>query len=357
MTRIVTLALAALAIVACAVIDWPHFLRGYLIGWLLALAVAGGAMGWLMIHALTGGRWGDALRPAATLAARTMPIVAVAFVPIAIGAGHLFTWADASLVEASHALQHRRVAFAPPLVIGRSLAFLAAWSLLASITTRASDTWRGRLAAGGLVFYFVTMSLAIVDWIASREPDWYSSTFGLVTILGQAVTALAVTIAAVCLRRRGRAISPDIAHDLANLLQTSVVLWAYVSFMQYLVIWSGNTQEDIVWFVHRTRGPWLVASIALMVGHFGLPFMMLLFQRAKRDPRTLGAIAAFVVAMRLLDAVWTIVPSTLGERSPALHAFDVIVPLAIVTIACGATTRGPSAPDVVRGEEADAIAA
>lgn len=329
MTRTLTVAIAAALLLLAALVDGPLALRGYLIGWLLALAAAGGAGGWLMVHNLTRGRWGDAIRRPATAASLTMPLVAVAFVPVAIGVGHLFPWADATLVVESHPLQHRRIVFSPPFVIGRAFAFLALWSLLAWLLSRAGDAWRGRLSAGGLVLYFVTMSLASVDWIASREPDWYSSTFGFVTILGQATTGLALAIVAATLGRPERRPAPDVAHALGNLLQTVVVLWAYVSFAQYLVIWSGNSQEDNVWFVHRTTGAWLPIGVALIVGHFGLPFVMLLFQRAKRSPRTLGAITAFVLLMRFVDTLWTIVPSASGRGASQLRASDLVVPLAV----------------------------
>lgn len=364
MTRTRALLVAVILLAVAIAFDRTLALRGYLIGWLLALGVSGGATCWLMIHNLTGGRWGYAIRRPAAAAARAMPVVALAFVPIALGARVLFPWADAALVEASHALQHRRVAFTTPLVIGRSVLFLAVWSVLAWSVARAAPARAGRLSAAGLVIYFVTMSLASIDWIASREPDWYSSTFGFVTILGQAATALAFLLTVVG-RPAAAADAPaaDVAHDLGNLLQTSVVLWAYVSFAQYLVIWSGNSQEDIVWFVHRTQGAWLAAGVALIVGHFGLPFVLLLFQPAKRNVRILGSIAVFVLVMRFVDTLWTIVPSSPTDVASRIRVADVLVPAAMAalwgTVFAWQLARepAPAGPQDTSIEGADGIAA
>ena len=330
--------LACLGVLAItAFFDRDHAIRAYLTGWLVCLAAALGAMAWVMIHHLTGGRWGWLTRRPGEALAATLPAIAIAFLPIALGARHVFPWADADAVAHSVLLRHRNIAFAPALTIGRAFVFLAIWCAIGWLLRRLSlahdrdgdERSLARLAtlsAAGLVAYFVTMSLASVDWIASREVDWYSSTFGVMTVLGQAATGMAALIVCVWMLRRSvgyREIQSDRAtHDLGNLLQTSVVLWAYVSFMQYLVIWTGNSQEDNRWFVHRNNGGWVFVGIAIIVLHFGLPFVMLLMQGIKRDLTKLAMVAVGVFAMRIVDTVWTIVPS--GERAEAntLHWVD-----------------------------------
>ena len=327
------------ALVAFALFDLDAALRGYLVGWLLCLAAALGAMAWTMIHHLTGGRFGWLIRRPGEAAAATLPAIAVAFLPIALGARRLFPWADAHAIAASELLRHRNVAFATPLTLGRAGVFLALWCSLGWLLGRWS---RGHdrdsdprhlarlatLSAAGLIVYFVTMSLASVDWIASREVDWYSSTFGVLTVLGQATSGLCVLILAVWLSRDRAGLRELLdekraTHDLGNLLLVSVVLWAYVSFMQFLVIWSGDSQEDNRWFVHRNRGAWQVVGIALIALHFAVPFLLLLQQDVKRNLNRLALVAAGVLVMRAVDVVWTIVPSEAGK-------FSIAEPLAIV---------------------------
>lgn len=342
------------------------FFRGYLTGWLLCLSVALGSMGLVMMHHLTGGRWGWAVRRHAEAAMVTLPAVAVAGLPLAFAGGRLFPWADAQLVAGEPLLQHRAAVFAPPFVLGRAIAYFAIWSAFAWRLRRLSlehdrtgdasrlDSAR-QLSAAGLVVYFATMSLATVDWIASREVDWYSSTIGLVTVVGQSATALSFLLVALARSPEGaRLAGPRALHDLGNLLQTVVVLWAYIAFAQYLVIWVGNTQEDLLWFHHRNFGGWWLVTAALVVLHFGFPFVLLLFQRAKRSLRALGMIAAVLVVLRGAEMLWTIVPSSLGREPPRPHALDILVPLSLALLwraAWGmAVSRHPVVP---RGAPAD----
>ena len=61
------------------------------------------------------------------------------------------------------------------------------------------------------------------------------------------------------------------------------MLWAYMSFSQYLIIWSGNLPEEIPWYLRRTRGGWQWVALVLIVFHFFLPFFVLLFRENKRQ--------------------------------------------------------------------------
>jgi hypothetical protein len=285
----------------------------------------------------------------------TMPVLAVAAIPLMVWAGRLFPWADAGAwggaVAGSAILKHRDALYRPGMVIARWAVFLVVWSVFAwrfrSLSREHDRTGEvgllvsaRRLGAFWLVVHFVTMSLGAVDWIASREVDWYSSTFGLVVVVGQCTAALATVIAAAAWRDGNvieRSVDPGRAvHDWGNLLQTVVVLWSYISFAQFLVIWIGNTQEDIVWFHHRNIGGWKAVSAALIVLHFAAPFVVLLFQGTKRNARRLGWIALGVLVMRVVDNVWMVVPSpppaapTAAAEVGALSWADVVLPVVML---------------------------
>ncbi len=136
----------------------------------------------------------------------------------------------------------------------------------------------------------LTVTFASVDWIMSLDPHWYSTIFGLLTVVGQGLSALAFTIAVLALHRAARARSaaccaPGHFHDLGKLLLAFVMLWAYLSFSQFLIIWSGNLPEEIPWYIARIRGGWGVVALLLVVGHFVLPFALLLSRDLKRHER------------------------------------------------------------------------
>lgn len=305
------------------------FYRAYLFAWLLCLGVALGSMALVMMHHLTGGAWGEAIRRPATAASMTLPLLTILFIPIAIGVTPLFPWADAHHVAEHAILQHRRPLFNTPFVLIRVFGSLALWSFWAwRLRTYSHRGERaGAFSAAGLLIYFITMSSAAMDLIASREVDWSSSTFGLVTILGQAASAIAFLVVVLAFVRAK--IETRRLHDLGNLLLVFTVLWAYVSFAQYLVIWIGNSQEDNLWFVHRTRGGWVFAGMSIIVLHFAVPFAMLLFQDAKKNLRALATIAGGILLIRAVDGLWTLAPSSLTEHAGRAHGLDLLVPIGV----------------------------
>ena len=329
--------LALLAQLAFAFIDPLHATRGYLIGWYFCTGAALGAMGMVMMHHLTAGDWGWPVRRLGEAAGMTLPLLAIAYIPIAVGIKQVYPWASAATTAAEPLLRHRHFFFNTPFVVGRTAIYFAIWITLAFLLRRWSlrqDSVGGeallvrmrRLSALGIVIYFLTMSLASMDWIASREVDWYTSTFGFVTITGQAVTGLCVLIITLAIIRHVPALRGLIfdkaTHDLGNLLMVCVVLWAYVSFFQFLVIYTGNTQEDLIWFHHRESAGWQWVGRGLIFLHFSIPFVLLLFQNAKRDLRILAAIAAWVLIMRMMDAIWSFVPSNLEQSPRGVHWLD-----------------------------------
>ncbi len=336
----------ALAICAIALFFDPlHALRGYLIGWLFCLGISIGSMCIVMMHHLTGGAWGWLVRRPAESAGLTFLLLAILFIPIAIGAKVLFPWASTAAAAESVLVRHREPYFHTALTLFRALVFFVLWIVwgwrLHALSLEYDRTLDPTIAsklrrysASGLVMVFITMSLAGMDWIASREVDWYSSTFGLALIVGQGVAGTAFLIVMLQLLRNAPRVSDAIKeknrfHDLGNLLLTVVVLWAYISFAQLLVIWMGNMQDDITWFYHRTHRGWKVIAILLITIHFGLPFILLLFQGSKRNLRILATIAGGLLFMRAIDVIWMIVPSS---RASAPRIISWLDPIGIVGV-------------------------
>src|SRR5207302_3105523 len=122
-------------------------------------------------------------------------------------------------------------------------------------------------------------------------------------------------------------LNPDIFQDLGNLLLAFVMLWAYVSFSQYLIIWSGNLPQEIPWYVHRGTHGWQWVAALLALFHFAIPFLLLLGRANKRSKTFLAAIAIAVVGMRWVDTYWLIAPAFFPNVR--IHWMDILLLIVI----------------------------
>jgi hypothetical protein len=105
--------------------------------------------------------------------------------------------------------------------------------------------------------------------------------------------------------------------DNGKLLLAFVMLWAYMSFSQWLIIWSGNLPEEIGWYLNRIRGSWGPVAVFLVLFHFVVPFCILLSQKLKKNPRQIAMVAAWMIFMRLVDLFWIVAPSWHPDHVPA----------------------------------------
>lgn len=285
-------------------------LHSYLFAWLFVLGVSLGSTANLMVQSLTGGRWVEPVWRPWLAAARLLPLVAVFFLPIALGVREIYPWTSAPGRWLN-----------VPFFLARSVAYLAVWCLLGWGYRRADrgnvDPGSGGSAgarawsAAGLVVYTFTVSLAAFDWIASLTPSWYSSGFGLVVGTGQMLSGAAFGVMAAALAAPPLP-SPALRqrfHDLGNILLMYVLVWAYLAFTQFLVIWSENIPKEIHWYVRRLESGWVALAWTIVALHFALPFAILLSRDAKRSPAFLGSIAALLLVVHMLQVYWMVVPS------------------------------------------------
>ncbi|MBI5508304.1 MAG: hypothetical protein HY903_06085 [Deltaproteobacteria bacterium] len=318
-SHVVGLAVLALAGVGAYVAN-QQFLRSYLVAFLFWLGLGLGSLALLMLHHLVGGRWGKATAPILAAAARTLPLLALLFVPIAVGLRQLYVWATPIVPETHHAPVHHEVYLSPAGFLTRAALYFVVWIALAALVTRLGAAvaatgdlrrarWLARVSAAGLALYVLSMSFAAFDWGMSLDPQWYSTIYGLLFIVGQGLSGLALVIVALYLLAGEAAFElADRFHDLGNLLMAFVMLWAYISFSQLIIIWSGNLPEEIPWYLHRFNHGWEVVGLILVVLHFAVPFSVLLARRIKRRGRRLAAVALFVLLMRQVDLYWIIAP-------------------------------------------------
>ncbi len=320
-----------------------HFFRSYLIAFVFWTGVALGSLAWLMVHHLSGGAWGVVTRRVFEASSRTVPFMALLFLPVAFGMQDLYIWARPEVVAVDKILQFKQpylnvsfffVRAALYFVIWTVLAYtLSAWSLQQDTSYDEKRAVRmQRLSGGGLVVYALTIFFMSVDWMMSIDPYWYSTIYGILFIGGQGLSAMAFTIAVVVLLARvepmSKVIGPNHLHDMGKLMLAFVMLWAYFQFSQFLIIWSGNLPEEIPWYLTRMKGGWGWVSVLLIVGHFGLPYLLLLNRDLKRTGGTVAAIAVIIIAMRFVDLFWLLGPEH-GQELLSVHWLDFVAPVAV----------------------------
>jgi hypothetical protein len=326
-----------------------QFFRSWLVGFLFVLGLALGSLGLLMLQHLSGGQWGLVSRRIFEAASGTLPFVGLAFIPILFGMRPLFLWARPEAVQTDHILQVKAPYLNVPFFTVRAVLYFAFWILCMYLLNKWSaaqdrgetavtpaDTARFRtVSAPGLLFLVLTVTFASVDWMMSVDPHWFSTIFGLLTVVSQGLSALAFTIAVLAIVARsgvlGCVLAPGHFHDLGKLLLAFVMLWAYLSFSQFLIIWSGNLAEEIPWYIARIRGGWGLVAILLVLGHFALPFALLLSRDLKRHAGLLSKVAIFVVAMRLVDLIWLVAPS-FGQHGAAGGAHGFSIPISWLNV-------------------------
>ena len=326
-----------------ALIFPPVFFRAYLSAYIFWIGIPVGCLALLMLHHLVGGRWGFMIQRVLEAAIQTLPLMALLFIPLLFGLADLYPWAQTEVVAADPLLQQKAAYLNIPFFIARAVAYFAVWIVLGRLLVTwslqqdrsADDTLTlrlQRLSGPGLVLYGLTVSFAVIDWIMSLEPKWYSTIFGMIFMVSFGLAAMALAILATRFleseKPLAQVVSPDRWHDLGNLLLALVMFWAYLNFSQFLLIWSENLAEEIPWYLHRIGGGWEWVAMALILFQFALPFILLLSRNTKRDSRTLAAVAAAILFMHWLDILWMVVPSFYPARFH-FHWLDIAAPVAI----------------------------
>jgi len=340
------------------------FFHSYLVAFVFWTGVALGCLGFLMVQYLGGAGWGLLMRRQLEAGAHALWLMFILFLPIAIfGLHSLYVWMDPSGITNEAKLElikHKSLWLNQNGFLIRGVIYFAVWIGLATYMRRWSkqqDENRDmgalqraqNLSGPGFVLYALAVTFAAVDWVMSLDVEWYSTIFGLVMLIGQGISALALLITiGVYLSGRepmSRVYQPKHFHDLGKLLLTVVMVWAYFSFSQLLIIWSGNLPEEIPWYLERfTKGTqWRWIGAALILLNFFLPFLLLLSRDLKHNRRRLMAVAWLLIAMRFVDLLWLIAPqfeiARTGTAGPGL-SFANYVNYAAAVIGVGGLWLG-----------------
>ena len=299
-----------------------EFFLSWLWAYIYIIALTVGPLAWVMLQFTTGGAWGVMIRRPAEAASRTIWLTMVFFLPILAGASYLYPWTNEAYVKSHEVVLHKAAYLNMTAWSIRAAVYLIGWAMLTlyynkwSLREDAGDVRaRGKMtfvAGPGLIFHALAVTFMAVDWVMSQDPTWFSTMWGLLFIASQMLTAMAFLITVMVLLREYSPIREVLTqkhlHDMGKFCLALVMVWAYFSFSQFLIIWAANLPEEIPFYLRRMNHGWGYVGLMLVFGHFALPFALLLSRDLKRNFKLLRGIALFILLMRFVDLFWLIKP-------------------------------------------------
>jgi hypothetical protein len=320
------------------------FLHSYLVAFLFVLGLSLGSLGLLMLQHLTGGNWGIVIRRPLESATRSLPLVLILFAPIFFGMKYLYAaWLNAPASGEGSLSEFQQSWLTPGGFKLRALIYFAVWLILMFIFNRWSREQdvnredrslrrRFKMFAGpGIILYVFAMSFAAIDWVMSISPHWASTIYGFLFVAGQLISSMSLMIAIIVLLAQTEPLKSAIhkrhLHDLGKLLLAFVMLWAYFSFSQLLITWSGNLPEEISFYRSRMYGQWGIVSVIILIFHFFVPFFLLLSRDLKRKASALPKVAIWLILMRLVDLYWTTRPEFTSSAIPSVWDLAAVMAL------------------------------
>jgi hypothetical protein len=310
----------------------------YLVAFMYWLGISLGALILLSCFNAANARWIVVIRRPMEIMAIAVPIFVVLFIPIAVGVKAIFPWTDVPGMklghEAAHLMHHKHVYLSVPFFLIRAVIYFAVWIAVSHVLHRWSTrqdvdggnvlTFKQRVfSAYALPFLALSITFAAFDWIMSLDPLWGSTIFGVYYFAGSFLGGIAVlTIATVLSRGNkqhfGELVTGDHLHNLGKLLLAFTAFWAYIGFSQYLLIWIANLPEETPWYIIRTRTGWSAVFAFLIIGHFALPFILLLSRKLKLRRGFLLGMSCWLLFAHAVDVYWMVMP-VLNPETPQLH--------------------------------------
>lgn len=307
---------------------WSTFFRSYILNFALVMSLALGGLFFVMIQHLTGAGWSVAVRRIAEFVASTIPWLGLLGLPILIpvwmGDAQVYPWASAVEVAQDPLLQNKAAYLNPLFFSIRWAVYFGIWigltrffvsSSLAqdhSGSQRLTEQMRWLSPLGVLSFAFSTTFFSI-DLLMSLTPHWYSTIYGVYFFSGCALSFFALlAVILFFVQREGLlegVLTREHLHDVGKYVMGFTVFWAYIAFSQYMLIWYANLPEETAWYHARQQtGWWMGVAMLLLVGHFAIPFLLLLSRPAKRNYRFLASVSVLVLVTHWFDLYYLVGP-------------------------------------------------
>jgi hypothetical protein len=311
-------------------LDHGQFFHSYLVAFAFWFTMSIGALFLTLLHHLTSAVWTVVIRRLFETMMVILPWLMLFFIPVLFGMKDLFHWAHPELVAHDHLLTLKSPYLNVPLFIVRALIFAGIWTLFSWLLYRNSikNDETGdpsfiqkakKISPLGIILFAFTLSFASFDWIMSLDAHWYSTIFGLYIFSGSTLSAYCVlTLLVIHFVKSGELkdyVTMEHFHDLGKLIFTFLVFWSYMAFSQYFLIWYANIPEETIWFSHRWVGSWKTVSVFLVVGHFVVPFFILIIRASKRNLNVLAIMAVWMLFMHYIDLYWLVMPTFHHENA------------------------------------------
>jgi hypothetical protein len=319
------------------------------------VTIAIGGLFWVLLHNASNSGWGVVVRRVMEHVASMIPYMFLFVIPLVFIPGvrnALYEWmtidtATNQVMAAKKAYLNMTFFIIRMFLYAGILSWMAFSLRRYSIGQDSSGALRPtfsarRFSCGTIPLFALSVTFMAVDLVMALDYAWYSTMWGVQIFAGCALSSMALIILTVSfLRKHGylkEIVNKEHYHTMGKLMFAFVVFWAYISFSQFFLYWYANITEETKFFILRNTDGWFYMSIFLVLGHFGVPFLFLLRQQAKKDQRQVCAICCWILFMHLVDIYWLIMP----ERGPSLsHGEQLTISgtffydlLAIVTIGC-----------------------
>ncbi|NNF07841.1 MAG: hypothetical protein HKN21_13845 [Candidatus Eisenbacteria bacterium] len=340
---------AVVALVLCAVgfvVDREQFYFSWLTAMVFGVSISVASLFFVMLHHLTRASWSTVIRRIAEALMSPLPLLVLFFLPVILGNHDLYHWTHHDAVEHDAILKHKAPYLNVTFWVIRAAVYFLIWTLMTryfysnsvkqdqSADPNTTVTMQRR-SAPGMILFALTITFMGFDWLMSLDPHWFSTIFGVYIFAGSALACFGtLTLAALALRRGGyleTVIRDDHIRDLGRLMFAFSVFWAYIAFSQFFLIWYGNIPEETLYYIHRFEGSWKYLTFGLAIGHFIVPFMILMSQWSKRRPALIGFMAVWVLVMHYLDLYWMVMPT---HHKEGIHFswIDLVCLVAVCTI-------------------------
>jgi hypothetical protein len=345
-----------------------HF--AYLTAFAFVASVTLGALVFLMTAYLVEASWSVVIRRLNEAVVSVFPLLALLFLPIALGVDQLYSWADPLIRWQGpelETLRHKQAYLNVPSFLGRSVFYFLIWCLSArklrlwsldrdkaSASALGNHQRERAFSAVVLPFVGLTLTFASFDWLMSLEPFWSSTIFGVYFFAGGFVANFGLlAILAFAAQRSGLShglLRPPHFHALGRLMFAFTIFWAYIAFFQALLIRIANRPEEVAFYAHRLADSWQLVAWFLVIGRFLLPVLVLLPQSIKFRPGAMALVGAWLLIGQYIDISWLVLPVH-SQHGPLLAVWDLLALMAVCgTSAAYAAFRLRGAPIVPLGD-------
>jgi hypothetical protein len=327
-----------------------HAAFNHLISFLFLTSIAVGALFLVALEYISGAVWSVPMRRVNEFLAGLLPFTFLLAIPLFFHLHDVFHWAHPETMASDELLKAKEPYLNSSFFIIRLVVTFALWILFYVLFTRNSlkqdvlhdDKYTRRnihLSAIFLPIFAITITFYAIDWAMSLEPHWYSTIIGIYYFSGTVIATLAAaTFIIIRFHETGRlpGLQRDHFYSLGSLMFVFVNFWAYIAFSQFMLIWYANIPEETFWYMNHWQNGWQIISILLIIVQFAVPYIVLLPQEAKMDPKRLKFIALWLLAAHWLDLYWFIMPSydagvTLGWMELSFPI--LVIGLAIIIVA------------------------